>query len=439
MPGMSPNARTSAAYWKRRTELEEARAYRTAEQAAKEMRRYYRAQYLRTAKQMENLYAEVQRQGTLSRTKLWQYRQWREMEADLAKFCDAGAMIERDRIRQCLDKVFADVIEKPVEFFDPSQYVIRMSPEAVINTAWSGENYSERVWKNRTELAEHLRMDMEEMIGQGTSIGEITRRVQKDFNVSYGRAEALVKTEASYVFNQATLARYEASGIEKVRYITERDSRVCESCAGYDDMVFYLEDAPRLPLHPRCRCRYAPVIERPGEEVPVDGQLEEGDTTAAETLEKSAPESAQPAAQALPSGADSGIMDTRTWYERTIAGNPEMEEKYKTALVRTKEKGIMDGEYQEPRIPDNFDSFTFNDEHANSERHHNVTEEEARRFVKEAVIMIKRNNGAYLNYYGTAGSAYILARHNEIKTAFKPPYSPNIERLLEVFMDELRS
>ena len=314
MPGMSPNARTSAAYWKRRTELEEARAYRTAEQAAKEMRRYYRAQYLRTAKQMENLYAEVQRQGTLSRTKLWQYRQWREMEADLAKFCDAGAMIERDRIRQCLDKVFQDVIEKPVEFFDPSQYVIRMSPEAVINTAWSGENYSERVWKNRTELAEHLRMDMEEMIGQGTSIKEITRRVQKDFNVSYGRAEALVKTEASYVFNQATLARYEASGIEKVRYITERDSRVCESCAGYDNMVFYMADAPRLPLHPRCRCRYAPVIERPGEEVPVDGELQEGGVTAAETLANTAPE--EIAAQALPNGTEKIIpSDSEIWQE----------------------------------------------------------------------------------------------------------------------------
>lgn len=126
----------------------------------------------------------------------------------------------------------------------------------------------------------------------------------------------------------------------------------------------------------------------------------------------------------LQGSAESGIIEAGTWYERNIAGNPEMEAKYQAALEKAKSEGVIDGHIQMPIIPNDFDGYTFNFAHANGESKHNVTEADARSFVRDAVVMVERNNGSYWNYYGTVGSAYILAKHREIKTAFRPPYSP---------------
>ena len=236
-------------YWIRRAVADRRLAARSQQVVEREIKQALRREYLRTAKNLESLYAEVQSRGELSRTKLWNYRGWRDTAAELEQFCETGSVIERDAITKCLDKVFEDVIGAPVEEFDRSKFVVRFNPRAIIDTNWSGDNYSSRIWKHNQALAERIRI-MAEQVVTGTV-----------FNATYAQAKRLVDTEISYVLNRACAERYRAYGVQKVE-ILNLDVNTCKRCKELEGRVFYLDDAPVLPIHPHCHCTYV---------VPVDG------------------------------------------------------------------------------------------------------------------------------------------------------------------------
>lgn len=66
-----------------------------------------------------------------------------------------------------------------------------------------------------------------------------------------------------YADNAVFYARMDAfidAGIERVRWETQRDDRVCESCHELDGQVFPLREAPG-PQHWHCRCVLRPVMD----------------------------------------------------------------------------------------------------------------------------------------------------------------------------------
>lgn len=268
----SDAAKQAAEYWSSRALEDEALAQRTAEETSARIRQLYQTQYKKIAKQMELLYAEVQDGKAIGRTKLWNYSRWREMEAMLSQFIKGGSLIEQEKIRGCLDKVFADVIGVLPEALSAENFTLRPDPASVINTAWSGEKYSARVWKNRTALAERIRIDMEDMIVQGKGLSEMRRQLMREFSTGYSQADRLLRTETSYVFNRASLMRYSKAGVKKVEWIAGiHDNRECDICGGRDGKVFLLTDAPVMPAHPNCRCVWSGVVELEGEDVPLTG------------------------------------------------------------------------------------------------------------------------------------------------------------------------
>ena len=234
------------------------------------MKRVYRAQYLRTCRQLDALYAEAQSRGELSRTKLWNYRRWREMEPKLREFCEAQNVIQVDQIRKTLDKVFEQTIGASVEAFKRDDIVLPYDPRAVIDTAWSGEHYSSRVWRNTGELAERIQQEAQQIVMGDKSPSTVKKQLMKDFDVAYGQAERLVDTEVSYVLNRANLAQYERMGTQKVE-ITTLDVNTCEKCAALEGEVFAIEDAPVLPIHPRCHCAYCVPEEGDEAEITASG------------------------------------------------------------------------------------------------------------------------------------------------------------------------
>lgn len=58
-----------------------------------------------------------------------------------------------------------------------------------------------------------------------------------------------------------TLDAYADAGVSRVRFVTQRDGRVCEHCRALDGSVYRIGEQPRLPIHWNCRCLYVPVIE----------------------------------------------------------------------------------------------------------------------------------------------------------------------------------
>lgn len=84
--------------------------------------------------------------------------------------------------------------------------------------------------------------------------------------ISAMRAEMIARTEIANVMNKTELESYKRSGVEKKRWRTSRDERVCEICAPLDNEEVKVnqnfssgDDAP--PIHPNCRCFLQAVID----------------------------------------------------------------------------------------------------------------------------------------------------------------------------------
>lgn len=249
-------------YWTRRALADEAAAERLARQAAKEMRRVYREQYEAVLREIEGLMAEVAEGGTPTRTQLWNYARWRRLEERLREFAGEASRRCEQTVTDCLDEVFRTVIGADVADVTGTVWQASISPKAVLETAWSGEHYSTRIWHNTAAIAQRVRDDVTDMIVQGKGISQVRRRLMEDFSAAYSDADRLVRTEAAYVRNQAALTRYRQNGRRKVRWITgESDGRECSVCRERDGKEYDIDAAPRLPAHPNCRCCYAPVVE----------------------------------------------------------------------------------------------------------------------------------------------------------------------------------
>lgn len=57
----------------------------------------------------------------------------------------------------------------------------------------------------------------------------------------------------------AMIMAFQDAGIEKVRWVTQKDERVCGECSDRDEEVFPIDKIPTK--HPNCRCYLVPVID----------------------------------------------------------------------------------------------------------------------------------------------------------------------------------
>lgn len=57
---------------------------------------------------------------------------------------------------------------------------------------------------------------------------------------------------------QARLEAFRAAGVEYVRWVTQKDEKVCTDCEDLDEEIFAIDNVPP-PQHPHCRCFIVPV------------------------------------------------------------------------------------------------------------------------------------------------------------------------------------
>lgn len=69
---------------------------------------------------------------------------------------------------------------------------------------------------------------------------------------------AQVKQWADEVTDEAIMDAYMANGIEKVKWKTEEDSRVCRECGERNNEVYAIDSVPDKP-HINCRCYLLPI------------------------------------------------------------------------------------------------------------------------------------------------------------------------------------
>lgn len=132
-----------------------------------------------------------------------------------------------------------------------------------INQVWcaDGKSWSQRVWENVNLLKSTLNEGLIHTIVTGKSTSDLKKVLQERFNVSYSRADALVRTELAHVQTQAAQQRYRDYGISEVELLVDADDRTCPICNKLSGKRYSINDKMPVPVHPKCRCCMIPVID----------------------------------------------------------------------------------------------------------------------------------------------------------------------------------
>lgn len=187
-----------------------------------------------------------------------------DIDKSINRLINAVASKERDAIDKTMRKVYESSYHHAVyETARMSGLDLQTGPidegalETILKKKWSGQNYSERVWANTQKVADAIKEEL--MIGAltGKTQKEMTDSINEQFLSGRNNARRLVRTESSYIHNEAHFQAYKDYGIEWYRFVATLDLRTSQICREKDGNVYRVDDkktgvnAP--PMHPWCR------------------------------------------------------------------------------------------------------------------------------------------------------------------------------------------
>lgn len=146
----------------------------------------------------------------------------------------------------------------------------------LLNYPWSGKNYSSKVWDKTNNFTEKVGEVMTQGLVQGKPIDSIVKDMRTSIVGKKGKGgrlydyKRLVRTEAAFIAEQATIRSYNDAKVEKYEYLATLDLRTSIICQRLDGKKFLVKDAKTMvnypPMHAFCRSTTIPVIEWDGEE-----------------------------------------------------------------------------------------------------------------------------------------------------------------------------
>ncbi|MTN82209.1 phage head morphogenesis protein [Turicibacter sanguinis] len=129
--------------------------------------------------------------------------------------------------------------------------------EEILKTNWSGMHYSDRVWRNSQVMAKKLEQVLLKGVMTGKSYRKLAIELEEMSEDGVFAAERLIRTEMTYISNQAELQSYKECGIEEYIFVATLDSRTSKPCRKMDRKRIKISDAVvgenLPPLHPWCR------------------------------------------------------------------------------------------------------------------------------------------------------------------------------------------
>ena len=184
-----------------------------------------------------------------------------------------------------------------------------VDPKAVamlLQSEWSGANYSARIWKNTQGLAKEVKEQMIIGLLTGKRQEEMAREIANKYATGAFEARRLVRTESNFVNGQMQMAAYEECDAEKYKFVAVLDLRTSEQCRELDGKVFLVKDAVPgkniNPMHPFCRSTTI---------IHLDDEVVEG-------MKRRARNPVTGKNEFVP--AD---MNYREWYKQNVANNPK--------------------------------------------------------------------------------------------------------------------
>ena len=133
----------------------------------------------------------------------------------------------------------------------------------VLNSIWcaDGKSWSDRVWNNTAKLKQALNDNLIDCVVSGRKSTDLKKLLIEEFEVSYHRAESIVRTEMAHIQTEAAKQRYLASGITEVEVWADYDDRRCDICGKLHETRHPINGVMPVPAHPNCRCTIIPVVQ----------------------------------------------------------------------------------------------------------------------------------------------------------------------------------
>lgn len=138
--------------------------------------------------------------------------------------------------------------------------------DKIISKPWTIDNktFSDRIWKNKDELLNILQKELIQAIIRGDKLDRVIKKIEKDFEVSKGKASRLVMTESAFFSSVGQKECFNNLNVERYEIVATLDSHTSEICQELDGKVFEMKDyevgitAP--PFHCNCRSTTAPYF-----------------------------------------------------------------------------------------------------------------------------------------------------------------------------------
>jgi len=138
--------------------------------------------------------------------------------------------------------------------------------EKLLSKPWAadGSNFSDRIWKQKSQLVSELHNNLTQAIIRGQNPSVVTDVIAKRFNVSKGQAGRLVMTEAAFFHSASTKDCYKDFGVEQYEVLATLDKKTSDVCRALDGKVFRMSEyevgvtAP--PFHTWCRTTTVPYF-----------------------------------------------------------------------------------------------------------------------------------------------------------------------------------
>lgn len=132
--------------------------------------------------------------------------------------------------------------------------------DEIIKRPWSGNDYSDNIWKNKNKLINTMKSELTNGIIQGKSVYQVSDLLERRLDVGREESLRLVRTEYMHALNEGQKESYKAAGITKVRWVATMDDRTSEQCRLLHNQEFDIDKMPNQPIRPNCRCTNVPVL-----------------------------------------------------------------------------------------------------------------------------------------------------------------------------------
>jgi SPP1 gp7 family putative phage head morphogenesis protein len=258
-----------ADYWKdREVAARQALLNKSRKEIDKKLKKYYINISKRLIKDYESLYDQVllkQANGEqISPATLYQLDKYWELQAQTRKLLNKFGAYQQSLLSKVFEVFYQQSYKSlNVKGLTAFRTLDESAVRQVLESVWTtdGKSWSQRIWNNTALLQQTLEEGLVECVATGKKTTQLKEILQERFNVSYGRADTLVRTEMAHIQTEAAKQRYKDYGIQQVEIWADEDERRCPDCGKLHQKKYPVGAHVPIPLHPRCRCCIVPVVD----------------------------------------------------------------------------------------------------------------------------------------------------------------------------------